>query len=190
MSLALHFPTYSLLLKLNSFFRVLVNWFVLLFASRPPGHYSKLGRLIRIFRFLRRSARKRRQQKKQEKKKKKDEKRKERRFRKRLLWRKMKVIFRAFFLGKRSDAQKKRKAEFKRQQAWGKRRKKRIRKVIMKSFFKKKKKSQVRLLAKQKRKEETKLGPPLPTYNRIVSPTFAVIALSPVKDPTFPLKTT
>lgn len=154
MSLALHFPSFTLLLKVNSLFKVMVNWFVLLFASRPPGQYSKLGRLIRIFRFLRRSARKRRQQKKQEKKKKKDQKRKERRFRRRLLWRKIKVIFRAYFLGKRSDAQKKQKAEFKRQQAWEKRRKKRIRKVIQKSFFKRRKKSKVRLLSKQKRKEE------------------------------------
>jgi len=154
MSLALHFPIFTLLLKLNSLFNAMINYLVLFFASRPAGHYSKLGRIIRILRFLRRSARKRRQQKKQEKKKKKDQKRKERRFRRRLLRRKLKVIFRAFFLGKRSDAQKKRKVELKRKKAWEKRRKRRIRKVILKSFFKRRKKSKVRILAKQKRKEE------------------------------------
>ncbi len=154
MSLALHFPSFTSLQKLNSLFKVMVNYFVLLFASRPHGHYSKLGRIRRILKFLRRSALKRRQQKKQEKKKKKDQKRKERKFRRRMLWRKMKVIFRAIFLGKRSDIQKKRHAEILHQKDWEKRRKKRIRKVILKSFFKKRKKSKVRILAKQKRKEE------------------------------------
>jgi hypothetical protein len=154
MSLAIPFPSFTLLLKLNSFFRMMVNGFVLLFSSRPHGQYSKLGRIIRILKFLRRSARKRKQQKKQEKKKKNDQKRKERKFRRRLFWRKVKVIFRAFFLGKKSDAQRKRSAEIVQQKAWKKRRKKRIRKVILKSFFKRKKKSKVRFLAKQKRKEE------------------------------------
>ena len=39
-------------------------------------------------------------------------------------------------------------------------------------------------------KDETKFGPPLPTKRRTLSPTSAVIALSPVVEPTFPLNTT
>jgi len=154
MSPVLQLPILSLGFKLNLLFNLFVDRLMLMFSSRPTGQYSTLGRIIRILKFLRRSAQKRRKQKKQEKKKKKDKKRKERKFQRRLLWRKIKVIFRAAFLGKRSSIQQKRLLEMKRRKAWKKRRKKRIRKVILKSFFKKKKKSNVRLSIKQKQKEE------------------------------------
>ena len=38
--------------------------------------------------------------------------------------------------------------------------------------------------------DEIRLGPPLPTNSRTVSPTLAFNELSPVKDPTEPLNTT
>lgn len=127
---------------------------LLLFTSRPAGHYSQLGRLLRIYRFLRRSARKKKQQKKQDKKKKKNDKDKERKFRRRLLWRKIKVIFKAVILRKKSAYRTKIDIDKAKQKAWEKRRKKRIRKVILKSLFKPKKRSQIRYLAKKKKKEE------------------------------------
>lgn len=146
--------TFNLSLRLNSQYHLFLKWIALMFASRPAGNYSTVGRLIRIFRFLRRSARKRRNIKKQENKKKKDERRKDRRFRRRLLWRKTKVIFKALFLGKKKAVQRNADKENEFQKAWEKRRKKRIRKLLLKSFFKPRKKSKIRLLAKQKQKEE------------------------------------
>ncbi|MBN2237038.1 MAG: hypothetical protein JW729_05735 [Bacteroidales bacterium] len=154
MASGIYHPTQKIFVQLNLLFDWFTFPFAFLFAAKAPGHYSTLGRLYRIYRFLRRSSRKRKQEKKQEKKNKKDEKRKEKRFKRRLLWRKLKVIFRSIFLGKKSQAAIQLKKEKAAQKAWAVRRQKRIRKVILKSLFKPKKKSKVRLLLQKKKRDE------------------------------------
>lgn len=126
----------------------------LFFAAQPAGHYSTLGRIIRILRFLNRSAHNRRNKKKQEKQRKKEQRRKERKFRYRLFWRKLKVIFRAGFLGKRKRTEQKPASDIIKQKAWEKRRKRRIRKVLLKSLFKRGKVSRQKMIARKKRREE------------------------------------
>jgi hypothetical protein len=152
MSLVLHSSVLSrlLILVVSSF----SEKFRFLFAKNKAGEYSRLGRIIRIIRFLRRSARRRKRNKKQQKRNKRDKKKKERRFKRRMLRRKLKVIFRALILGKKSAFREKQKQEKRKQKAWKKRRKKRIRKVILKSFFKKAPKSRIRLQAREQKKKE------------------------------------
>jgi len=154
MSPAIYYFSFS---EVFPFIAALQEWFNAFFdsfASRPPGHYTRLGRIARIIRFLRRASKKRRNEKRRKKREKKQEKKKARRFKRRMLRRKLKVIFKAWFLGKQSTEQKQKKHEKKRLRAWQKRRKKRIRKVIWRSFFSRPHKSKSRRIQKQKKKQE------------------------------------
>lgn len=154
MSPTIQLSTTPLLLKRSAHLRAAVYWMLVFFENSNPGHYSTFGRLRRIFGFLYRSAKKRRQEKKEQKKEQKGEKKTNNKFKRRMLWRKLKVVFRALFFGKKKDLQNKMNAQVSRRKEWEKRRKRRIRKVILKSFFKPKKKSLVRQNSKLKRKQE------------------------------------
>jgi len=125
------------------------------FSEEQKITYPWWKRLLRIYRFLKRSRKKRKFEEKQDKRRKKEEKNKEKRFQRRKRRRKLKVILRSFFGKKtRHPLELKRANEAKRIKAWKKRKKRRLYKAYLKGFFKKKKKNEWRLNYKAKLKEE------------------------------------
>jgi len=132
--------------------QILLDYFsgksLYLFSSNIPKKktYSTLGRLWRIYKFLRRSRKKRKREEKRKKHNKRSEKQKQKHFLRRKRWRKFKVVIKSFFKKKKLPPQKL--ALIQRQKflkKWERRRRRRLFKVYLRGIAKRKKISKKRL---------------------------------------------
>ncbi len=134
---------------------LIIDFSFLNFSSEKKITYPLWKRLWRIYRFLNRAKKKRKQEEKNRKKRKKEERNKEKNFRRKKLWRKIKVVAKSLFKrGKISSRAKAAIKEQRRLDEWQRRKKTRLYKAYFKGFFKKRTKHPRQVELKERKKKE------------------------------------